>query len=63
MKQPSQQWYLADLILEHTIEDDSRNVVHVNTHLIHASSPDRATPPFRTAVATRSIVSSAVRLI
>jgi hypothetical protein len=35
-------WYLADVVLEHTIGGDSRNVVHVNTHLIEADSPDRA---------------------
>src|SRR5437899_2747490 len=35
-------WYLADLILEHTIEGDTRNVVHVNTHLIEAHSPEEA---------------------
>ena len=35
-------WYLADLVLEHTIEGQSPNVVHINTHLIGASSPDMA---------------------
>lgn len=35
-------WYLAGLILEHTIEGDPRNVVHVNTHLIEAASPEEA---------------------
>ncbi len=35
-------WYLAGLILEHTIEGDPRNVVHVNTHLIEADSPEEA---------------------
>ncbi|HJT76581.1 MAG TPA: DUF4288 domain-containing protein [Gemmataceae bacterium] len=35
-------WYLADVILEHQIEDDPRNVVHTNTHLIEAGSPDEA---------------------
>jgi hypothetical protein len=35
-------WYLADVVLEHTIEDDPRNVVHVNTHLIEAESPEQA---------------------
>lgn len=35
-------WYLADLVLEITVEGDSRNVVHINAHLIEASSPDRA---------------------
>ncbi|HTU21548.1 MAG TPA: DUF4288 domain-containing protein [Gemmataceae bacterium] len=35
-------WYLADIVLEHRIEGDSRNVVHVNTHLIDAASPELA---------------------
>lgn len=35
-------WYLAEVVLEHTIEDDPRNVVHVNVHLIEAHSPQRA---------------------
>jgi hypothetical protein len=35
-------WYLADVILEHIVEGDPRNVVHVNTHLIEAESPEQA---------------------
>lgn len=35
-------WYIADLILEHQIAGDAQNVVHVNTHLIEAASPDEA---------------------
>ena len=35
-------WYIADVVLEHTIEGDTRNVVHVNVHLIEAESPERA---------------------
>ena len=35
-------WYLADIVLEHTIEGDARNLVHVNIHLIAADSPDQA---------------------
>ncbi len=35
-------WYIAGLILEHAIQDDLRNVVHVNTHLIEADSPEQA---------------------
>jgi hypothetical protein len=35
-------WYLADVILEHVIEGDPRNVVHVNTLLIEAESPEEA---------------------
>lgn len=35
-------WYLADIVLEHKIEDDERNVIHINTTLIRANSPERA---------------------
>ena len=35
-------WYLADVVLEHVIEDEPRNVVHVNTHLVAAASPAEA---------------------
>lgn len=35
-------WYVADIVLEHEIEGDPRNVVHVNLHLIEADSPERA---------------------
>jgi hypothetical protein len=35
-------WYLADVILEHQIEGETQNVVHVNTHLVSAGSPDEA---------------------
>ena len=35
-------WYLADLVVEHQIDADARNVVHVNTHLVEAGSPDEA---------------------
>ena len=35
-------WYLADVILEHIVEDDPRNVVHINMHLIEAESPEQA---------------------
>ena len=35
-------WYLADVVLEVSIEDDPRNVVHVNTMLIEADSPETA---------------------
>lgn len=36
------EWYLADLILEIRVEDDPRSVVHVNTLLVNASSPNEA---------------------
>jgi hypothetical protein len=35
-------WYLADIVLEHRIDGDPRNLVHVNTHLLEAESPDEA---------------------
>ncbi|QDU96246.1 DUF4288 domain-containing protein [Lignipirellula cremea] len=35
-------WYLADVVLEHRIDGDLQNVVHVNTHLVEAGSPDEA---------------------
>jgi hypothetical protein len=35
-------WYLAEIVLEVSIEDDPRNVVHVNTHLIEGDSPETA---------------------
>jgi hypothetical protein len=35
-------WYLADIILEHIVEGDSRNLVHINMHLIEAESPEQA---------------------
>ena len=35
-------WYWADIVLEHTIEGEPRNVVHVNMHLIQADSPELA---------------------
>jgi hypothetical protein len=35
-------WYLADVVLEHAVEGDPRNVVHINIHLVEAESPERA---------------------
>ena len=35
-------WYLADIVLEHLIDGDPRNVVHINTHLVKAGSSDEA---------------------
>ena len=35
-------WYLADIILEHLVEGDARNLVHVNTNLVEAASPEQA---------------------
>ncbi len=35
-------WYLADIVLEITIESDPRNVVHTNLVLIRADSPEEA---------------------
>ena len=35
-------WYLADLIVEIKVENDPRNVVHINTLLVCANSPEEA---------------------
>jgi hypothetical protein len=35
-------WYLAEIVMEIAIEDDLRNVVHVNTTLVRADSPNEA---------------------
>ncbi len=35
-------WYLADVILEHRIDGDPRNVVHVDTYLVETESPEQA---------------------
>jgi hypothetical protein len=35
-------WYLADLIISITVENDSNNVIHINTVLVHAFSDDDA---------------------
>ena len=35
-------WYLAEVILEHVIEGERRNLVHVNMHLVEAASPEEA---------------------
>jgi Domain of unknown function (DUF4288) len=35
-------WYLAEIIMEIAIENESRNVVHVNTTLVRADSPTEA---------------------
>ena len=35
-------WYLADVVLEHVIEGERRNLVHVNMYLVEAASPEEA---------------------
>ena len=35
-------WFLADLVIEFRVEDDSRNVVHINTVLVGADSAKEA---------------------
>jgi hypothetical protein len=35
-------WYIVDVVLEHTIEGDLRNVVHIDILLVEASSPEDA---------------------
>ncbi len=32
-------WYLADIVLEITVQDDRENIVHVNLTLIRANAP------------------------
>ena len=39
---PGARWYLAEIVEEFTIEDDSDNVVHTNMVLIEADSPENA---------------------
>lgn len=36
------QWYLADIVIEHRITNEPQNVIHINTSLIQASSPEEA---------------------
>lgn len=36
------EWYLADIVLEITVEDDPRNVIHTNSVLVRADSPEDA---------------------
>jgi hypothetical protein len=36
------QWYLADIVIEHRITNEPQNVIHINTTLIRASSPNEA---------------------
>ncbi len=35
-------WYLADLVIEITVEGNPRNVIHTNTVLVRADSPEEA---------------------
>ena len=35
-------WFIAEIVEEITVEDDPRNVVHVNYNLIRADSPEEA---------------------
>ena len=37
-----EQWYVADLIVEITVETASENIVHINTLLLRATSPEAA---------------------
>src|SRR5437667_1294982 len=36
------EWYVADLVEEIRVEGDPRSVVHINTVLVNARSPDEA---------------------
>jgi hypothetical protein len=38
----SDKWYLADIVELITVQDDPRNVVHTNTVLVRADSPEEA---------------------
>ena len=35
-------WYVAELVVEANIAGDSRNVIHINSVLVHAHSPEDA---------------------
>lgn len=37
---PDARWYLAEIILEHRVQNDPDNVVHINLHLVEAGSPE-----------------------
>lgn len=37
-----EKWYIAELVMECQIEDEPRNVVHVNILLVQANSPEDA---------------------
>lgn len=39
---PDAKWYLAEIVLVFTIEDQAKPVVHINTKLVSAHSPQRA---------------------
>lgn len=39
---PNARWYIAEIVEEIRVEDDSRNVVHKNLILIKADSPEEA---------------------
>jgi len=39
---PNAKWYVAEIVEEITIKGEARNVVHVNTTLIRANSPEEA---------------------
>lgn len=42
LSESSPSWYLADIVEVITVEDDARNVVHINTVLISATSSNEA---------------------
>jgi hypothetical protein len=37
-----EKWYIAEIIMECQIEDDPRNIVHINIVLVRADSPEEA---------------------
>jgi len=36
------EWYIADIVIEINVEDESENVLHINTTLIQANNPEEA---------------------
>ena len=39
---PDARWYLADIVEEFRIESEPENIVHTNTILVRADSPEEA---------------------
>lgn len=39
---PGEKWFVAEIVEEISVEDDPRNLVHLNLVLVQASSPDEA---------------------
>ena len=39
---PGARWFLADVVVELTVDGDPRNLVHINMHLVEAESAEQA---------------------